>query len=146
MKKEFELKTIKEICMTYANLRISLSTLAKQYNLTTSHLRKIIAKAIVMGDIDIELAEKIKKAAIKNSHEASVSRGFKANDKTENYYNMLISSAITRREAIEEQAYLLFLLDTYDENYIDDYPYSREELEYMLELCKENIAEIENIV
>lgn len=146
MKKEFDSKTIKEICMTYANLIISQKTLAKQYNITPSKLRKIIAKAIVMGDIDIELAKKIKKAAVQNSHKASTSRGFEINNTTEEYYTMLIEAAITRAEAIENRAYLLFLLDTYNENYTDDYPYSKEELEYKLELCNQKILEIENIV
>lgn len=57
---------IKNICYRYINENVSMQILAQDYGCSSSLISSSMHKAIVLGIVDIETAEKIKKIADEN--------------------------------------------------------------------------------
>jgi len=142
------LELIKEMCTTYSKGNISMEKIEKMYNLPKGKFRKIIKKAIIYGYIDIDIAYKIMDVAIKHNHDTTIKKGFEPNDNVEKYYTYLINASIDRKKALENLNYYTFILDGYDDNILtdEDFPFTKEQLLYNIDKCKDAIQKAENMI
>lgn len=145
---KINLEQIQEMCTTYSKGNISMEKIEKMYNLPKGKFRQIIAKAIIYGYIDLELAYKIQDISIKNSFETAIKKGFEPNDNIQNYYIYLINASLDRKKAIEDLNYYNFILDGYDDNILidEDFPFTKEQLLYNIDKCKEIIKKAEKMI
>ncbi len=142
------LELIKEMCTTYSKGNISMERIEKMYNLPKGKFRKIIAEAIIYGYINTDIAYKLMDVAVKNNYDIARTKKFEPNEKIEKYYTYLINASIDRKKALTNLNYYTFILDGYDDNILidEDFPFTKEQLLYNIEKCKEIVKKAENMI
>lgn len=136
---------VKEICRRYVQTDKTLEELADEYKCSPSTLSKSIYRAIYYGDIDEELANKVKNKVVGNVDIKLQELGYHKSRKVGRKYDWIMKLSKRRKALVEKIESIEFDIKKFESTYsdADEYPFSKESLEDAKEKLQKELNELD---